>query len=705
VTQSGAATEPVFTVEVGWTFMGWDTPFDNVTGDLTVTAQYEATTYAVDFDLGTHGTRTGGGELSQTVAYGTGAAEPVFDVDAGWTFAGWDTPFDNVTSDLTVTAQYTADTLVIELAAGWNQVSLNLHPEDPSCDTVFAGIMPVLEKVISVKRTIGGGSSYTPGWGDLNTLTELEDGCGYWVKVSAPATWTVNGVLLDPAVTPIKLGRGWNYIAFIGASVSTVDGALDGIMGVLEKVAGDGGNYTPGWGDLNTLKTMRPGVAYWVKVSSATTLTYGFGSPGTRSFRAAQRAVPDWSAVQPDPPAMPHMVMASVTLDGAPVSAGSKLGVFVGEECRAVGERIAYGGKSCFNLTVLMGSAGETATFRLHDVTGDTVQDTDFTMTLTPGASDGTPAEPVDVAFVSADDWKLDLAMGGALPATLTIGMRADATDGLDVGSDEQCPMPGSGQACLASDDLALSYSADYRALAETGEFLLLVSASDDEDATVTWHASTLPSGKCLSIYEVVLDTVSRDRSAVPQELVGNTGLNMALTSSLTVPAGDTRSYVIRYGDDLVFDLALEAGWNLVSLPIEPNDPALDIVLDDGETLRDGLRGTVYGGDVITWNGEEYTTVSELHACIGYWIYMPGEGQVVLVQGLPVWQTQLDLTRGWNQCGVEAAGATPDDARIVGTPWFWNALSRRYEATDVLRPGLGFWINASEDAQIPLSAR
>ena len=38
-----AAVEPAEPTRDGWVFAGWDVPFDNVTGDLTVTAQYDPT--------------------------------------------------------------------------------------------------------------------------------------------------------------------------------------------------------------------------------------------------------------------------------------------------------------------------------------------------------------------------------------------------------------------------------------------------------------------------------------------------------------------------------------------------------------------------------------------------------------------------------------------------------------------------------------
>jgi formylglycine-generating enzyme required for sulfatase activity len=101
-----AATAPAFTVEAGWEFAGWDTAFDPVTANLTVTAEYDEKHYTVTFDPGDHGTRTGGGALSQIVVHGSAAEAPTVEAYEGWLFEGWDTAFDSVTSDLAVTAQY-----------------------------------------------------------------------------------------------------------------------------------------------------------------------------------------------------------------------------------------------------------------------------------------------------------------------------------------------------------------------------------------------------------------------------------------------------------------------------------------------------------------------------------------------------------------------------------------------------------------------
>ena len=104
-----AAVAPVNPTRTGYTFTGWDKAFDNVTGNLTVTAQYEINTFTVKF------VDHDGEELkSQTVNWSTAATAPTNPTRTGYSFTGWDKTFDKVTDDLTVTAQYAINTFTVK---------------------------------------------------------------------------------------------------------------------------------------------------------------------------------------------------------------------------------------------------------------------------------------------------------------------------------------------------------------------------------------------------------------------------------------------------------------------------------------------------------------------------------------------------------------------------------------------------------------
>ena len=110
VEQGSAATPPAVPSRSGHTFTGWDREFNNVTANLTVTAQWSlgqigppTSSYTVTF-VNWDGTVL----KTQTVEQGFGATAPAAPSRSGYTFSGWDKTFNNITANLTVTAQWMA---------------------------------------------------------------------------------------------------------------------------------------------------------------------------------------------------------------------------------------------------------------------------------------------------------------------------------------------------------------------------------------------------------------------------------------------------------------------------------------------------------------------------------------------------------------------------------------------------------------------
>ena len=109
VAYGSAATEPTVPARAGYTFTGWDADFSNVTGDVVATATFSTNAYSVTF-------KDWNGDVlkSQNVAYGNSATAPATPTRTGYTFAGWDKAFSNVTEDLIVTATYTINTYTVK---------------------------------------------------------------------------------------------------------------------------------------------------------------------------------------------------------------------------------------------------------------------------------------------------------------------------------------------------------------------------------------------------------------------------------------------------------------------------------------------------------------------------------------------------------------------------------------------------------------
>ncbi|MCR4925056.1 MAG: InlB B-repeat-containing protein, partial [Clostridiales bacterium] len=109
VDKNASATAPANPTRTGYTFTGWDKAFNNVTADLTVTAQYSINNYTVTF-------KDWDGTVLKTqnsVAYGSGATAPAAPTRTGYTFDTWDTDFSNVSRNLIVTATYTINSYTV----------------------------------------------------------------------------------------------------------------------------------------------------------------------------------------------------------------------------------------------------------------------------------------------------------------------------------------------------------------------------------------------------------------------------------------------------------------------------------------------------------------------------------------------------------------------------------------------------------------
>lgn len=115
----------------------------------------------------------------------------------------------------------------VDLEGGWNIFSLPLIPDDSSVEVVLADVMENVEIVWGYKDDAW--SSYLPAIPEFSTLTDMVDGEGYWVKMTAVDTLTVSGVELPgPGILPpvYSVYEGWNLIGFKSVAQMPVDNYL-----------------------------------------------------------------------------------------------------------------------------------------------------------------------------------------------------------------------------------------------------------------------------------------------------------------------------------------------------------------------------------------------------------------------------------------------------------------------------------------------
>ena len=149
------------------------------------------------------------------------------------------------------------------------------------------------------------------------------------------------------------------------------------------------------------------------------------------------------------------------------------------------------------------------------------------------------------------------------------------------------------------------------------------------------------------------------------------------------------------------FTLRLDPGWNLVSLPILPEDPSPAAVFGDARL------GAVWEYDA---GRGSYVEARSILPGRGYWIYAAAEPDregddppPLVVTGTHVREVTVPLGAGWNLLGpisYEPYAALPAPIRFdsgerneAGPVWIWRDL--RYRAVDSLACGSGAWVRCA----------
>ncbi|MCM8769447.1 MAG: cohesin domain-containing protein, partial [Candidatus Omnitrophica bacterium] len=137
------------------------------------------------------------------------------------------------------------------------------------------------------------------------------------------------------------------------------------------------------------------------------------------------------------------------------------------------------------------------------------------------------------------------------------------------------------------------------------------------------------------------------------------------------------------------FVLQLKAGgWNLISLPIEPN-------ITNPQALIPNLVS------IWEWNGS-YIVPTVLQAKKGYWVLVSQDTQVT-VEGTRPADNTVHLFSGWNLVGPIENAARPVSANIISAYGWGAPPAGGYQAIgvgQVCNQGSGYWFLATQPTDI-----
>ncbi len=155
------------------------------------------------------------------------------------------------------------------------------------------------------------------------------------------------------------------------------------------------------------------------------------------------------------------------------------------------------------------------------------------------------------------------------------------------------------------------------------------------------------------------------------------------------------------YGDDMSLttlspqiQIPLEAGWNMVSVPVTPEHNSVSAVFP-------GVAA------VFTWDAVSgtYYMPTSIDPDTGYWVAVIEDGNIT-VSGTPVETWTTDIKAGWNMIGSiinDASIADPDDdpdGSVQPFAYWWDPMVGTYILTTDINAGKGYWVASLQDCTL-----
>jgi len=269
-----------------------------------------------------------------------------------------------------------------------------------------------------------------------------------------------------------------------------------------------------------------------------------------------------------------------------------------------------------------------------------------------------------------------------------TFGMTEGATGGFDADSGDELvsPPPPTGVTSYYYYPDNPSGFVDYRKLSTSYHAI-------EYPAQWTLHAKTIGvSG------EAVLTWVSSDISQIPGDYfvsletpTGSVDMREATSYTWTAEADISYYFNVTLTSEVEFTLNLVAGWNMVSMPVLPDDQSAASVLSDVGFYQ-----------LVTWSGSGYVSATSFEEGQGYWLLVLQDVDVTIT-GQPVDSVVMTLPPGWSMIGgpngvVAAAEVFPGFYQLVT----WSGSG--YVSASEFEPGVGYWALVLEETMIGIGA-
>ena len=277
-----------------------------------------------------------------------------------------------ITVKVVVTKRTEPDVITYNMAKGWNWVSSPLGDATQRDSHEFVSLAgDQATRLVGLTTELVNDPEY--GW--VGNLSEMSITEGYKLQVTDDVVFTSEGMALNPALNPIQLSKGWNWIGYTpvyGQPLADALSQLKAQVGDQIREMDDFSVYDENGAWTGTVQNLFPGHGYMYQAQQATTFCYAESDnvvtseqlPAARRQQEAENCPWTYDAhLYPDQTTL----VATLHVDELAVSNadGYVLGAFVGEECRGIGKPV---GDSLLFVTVHGTIATQdTITFKAFD--------------------------------------------------------------------------------------------------------------------------------------------------------------------------------------------------------------------------------------------------------------------------------------------------------------------------------------------------
>ena len=227
----------------------------------------------------------------------------------------------------------------IDLNLGWNIMSFYVEPAEVSLLSILQPLVSSSELTKVIDQS-GGFIQNIPGIGWMNTIGDMKNTEGYYVKVSNNTMFEAAGSIVNlPYSIPLSLG--WNILGYPLQTSQDAIAALQQLIdnGSLMKVINESGGFIqfiPGIGWMNTIGDFEPGEGYYIKLNSNDTLVINESASKSTSQTNIIHEGDYYRRSTSGNPYLPMHVVANFDED-IELETGDELGVFIHNECLGSG--------------------------------------------------------------------------------------------------------------------------------------------------------------------------------------------------------------------------------------------------------------------------------------------------------------------------------------------------------------------------------